>query len=89
MAKKCVHKGCGKTYENEEEECVYHPGPPVFHEGQKGKIYKSKAVNSEPKLTRILRLEMLQTARSDLRRVPCDRALHERETLRRRRHTRT
>ncbi|KAF1931041.1 CORD and CS domain-containing protein [Didymella exigua CBS 183.55] len=36
MAKKCVHKGCGKTYENEEEECVYHPGPPVFHEGQKG-----------------------------------------------------
>jgi hypothetical protein len=36
MAKKCVHKGCGKTYENEDEECVYHPGPPVFHEGQKG-----------------------------------------------------
>ncbi|KAH9865410.1 hypothetical protein J1614_008993 [Plenodomus biglobosus] len=36
MAKKCVHKGCGKTYEDEAEECVYHPGPPVFHEGQKG-----------------------------------------------------
>ncbi|KAF1828758.1 chord-domain-containing protein [Decorospora gaudefroyi] len=39
MAKKCVHKGCGKTYEDdehEEGECVYHPGPPVFHEGQKG-----------------------------------------------------
>ncbi|KAF2018694.1 CORD and CS domain protein [Aaosphaeria arxii CBS 175.79] len=36
MAKKCVHKGCGKTYENEDEACVYHPGPPVFHEGQKG-----------------------------------------------------
>jgi len=36
MAKKCVHKGCGKTYTDESEECVYHPGPPVFHEGQKG-----------------------------------------------------
>ncbi|KAF2656641.1 chord-domain-containing protein [Lophiostoma macrostomum CBS 122681] len=36
MAKKCVHKGCGKSYEDENEECVYHPGPPVFHEGQKG-----------------------------------------------------
>lgn len=36
MAKKCVHKGCGKTYEDEDEDCIYHPGPPVFHEGQKG-----------------------------------------------------
>jgi hypothetical protein len=36
MAKKCVHKGCGKTYENVDDECNYHPGPPVFHEGQKG-----------------------------------------------------
>lgn len=37
MAKKCVHKGCGKTYENDDDDgCVYHPGPPVFHEGQKG-----------------------------------------------------
>lgn len=36
MAKKCVHKGCGKTYDDDNEECVYHPGPPVFHEGQKG-----------------------------------------------------
>ncbi len=36
MAKKCVHKGCGKTYESEDEACIYHPGPPVFHEGQKG-----------------------------------------------------
>lgn len=44
MAKKCVHKGCGKSYENEEEECVYHPGPPVFHEGQKGETHKSKVV---------------------------------------------
>ncbi|KAJ5135732.1 uncharacterized protein N7515_005010 [Penicillium bovifimosum] len=36
MAGKCVHKGCGKTFDNPEEDCVYHPGPPVFHEGQKG-----------------------------------------------------
>lgn len=38
MAKKCVHKGCGKTYEGESaaDDCIYHPGPPVFHEGQKG-----------------------------------------------------
>jgi hypothetical protein len=37
MAKKCVHKGCGKTYDDDNEECVYHPGPPKFHEGQKGR----------------------------------------------------
>lgn len=37
MASKCVHKGCGKEFTDAEEPCVYHPGPPVFHEGQKGK----------------------------------------------------
>jgi hypothetical protein len=37
MASKCVHKGCGKVFTDPEEPCVYHPGPPVFHEGQKGK----------------------------------------------------
>ncbi|KAL6706751.1 hypothetical protein ACN47E_005087 [Coniothyrium glycines] len=37
MAKKCVHKGCGKTFDQDANDgCVYHPGPPVFHEGQKG-----------------------------------------------------
>jgi hypothetical protein len=36
MAQKCVHQGCGKEYTDPEEKCVYHPGPPVFHEGQKG-----------------------------------------------------
>ncbi|KAJ6036392.1 hypothetical protein N7540_000671 [Penicillium herquei] len=36
MSGKCVHKGCGKTFSDPEEDCVYHPGPPVFHEGQKG-----------------------------------------------------
>ncbi|PSN73104.1 CORD and CS domain protein [Corynespora cassiicola Philippines] len=40
MAKKCVHKGCGKEYEDENEPCVYHPGPPVFHEGQKVMCWK-------------------------------------------------
>ncbi|CAJ2512740.1 Uu.00g008590.m01.CDS01 [Anthostomella pinea] len=36
MAQKCVHQGCGKTYTDPDEVCKYHPGPPVFHEGQKG-----------------------------------------------------
>jgi len=36
MASKCVHKGCGKVFDDPEEPCIYHPGPPVFHEGQKG-----------------------------------------------------
>ncbi|KJX99995.1 cord and cs domain containing protein [Zymoseptoria brevis] len=36
MAQKCVHKGCEKLFSDPEDACVYHPGPPVFHEGQKG-----------------------------------------------------
>ena len=36
MAKKCMNKGCEKTFTDPEEECYYHPGPPIFHEGQKG-----------------------------------------------------
>ncbi|KAI0484869.1 Pyruvate/Phosphoenolpyruvate kinase-like domain-containing protein [Xylariaceae sp. FL0804] len=36
MAQKCVHQGCQKTYTDPDEVCKYHPGPPVFHEGQKG-----------------------------------------------------
>jgi hypothetical protein len=36
-SQKCVHKGCGKTFTDPSDPpCVYHPGPPVFHEGQKG-----------------------------------------------------
>ncbi|KAI9857438.1 MAG: hypothetical protein M1824_004846 [Vezdaea acicularis] len=35
-SQKCVHKGCGKAFTDLDEECVYHPGPPIFHEGQKG-----------------------------------------------------
>lgn len=38
MANKCVHKGCGRNFSDPEEECVYHPGPPIFHEGQKGML---------------------------------------------------
>jgi hypothetical protein len=36
-AAKCVHKGCGKIFTDPEEPCLYHPGPPEFHEGQKGR----------------------------------------------------
>ncbi|PKY08714.1 CORD and CS domain protein [Aspergillus campestris IBT 28561] len=36
MPSKCVHKCCGKEFSDADEPCVYHPGPPVFHEGQKG-----------------------------------------------------
>lgn len=33
---RCLHKGCQKTYTDANETCIYHPGPPEFHEGQKG-----------------------------------------------------
>jgi hypothetical protein len=46
MAGKCVHKACGKTFTDPEEECVYHPGPPVFHEGQKGKYLGVQATSN-------------------------------------------
>lgn len=37
MSQKCVHKGCGKIFENAADPpCVYHPDGPIFHEGQKG-----------------------------------------------------
>ncbi|KOS20173.1 Cysteine and histidine-rich domain-containing protein [Escovopsis weberi] len=36
MALKCVRQGCGREFADESEPCVYHPGPPIFHEGQKG-----------------------------------------------------
>lgn len=43
-AVKCVHKGCGKVFSDPEEDCTYHPGPPVFHEGLKGWKCCSKRV---------------------------------------------
>ncbi|KFX96592.1 hypothetical protein V490_03245 [Pseudogymnoascus sp. VKM F-3557] len=36
MAQKCVHQGCGLMFTDPGAICTYHPGPPVFHEGQKG-----------------------------------------------------
>jgi CHORD len=36
----CRRKGCNATYSpdvsRDDEECTYHPGQPVFHEGSKG-----------------------------------------------------
>ena len=51
MAQKCVHKGCGKTFDDPEEPCVYHPGPPEFHEGQKGVRAPSPASDDVRRLT--------------------------------------
>ncbi|TEA09964.1 Cysteine and histidine-rich domain-containing protein 1 [Colletotrichum sidae] len=52
MAEKCVHQGCGKTYSDPEEPCVYHPGPPIFHEGQKGwKCCKPRVLTFEEFMT--------------------------------------
>ncbi|KAG6058998.1 hypothetical protein E4U17_007139 [Claviceps sp. LM77 group G4] len=43
---KCVHQGCGKTFTDATEKCEYHPGPPIFHEGQKGwKCCKPRVLN--------------------------------------------
>ncbi|KKK17058.1 hypothetical protein P175DRAFT_0499172 [Aspergillus ochraceoroseus IBT 24754] len=52
MASKCVHKGCGKEFTDSEEPCIYHPGPPVFHEGQKGwKCCKPRVLTFEEFMT--------------------------------------
>ncbi|KAF2842329.1 CORD and CS domain protein [Patellaria atrata CBS 101060] len=52
MAQKCVHKGCGKVFTDENDDCVYHPGPPVFHEGQKGwKCCKPRVLTFDEFLT--------------------------------------
>lgn len=36
----CKRRGCNVTYKSgqsrEDEECIYHPGIPIFHEGSKG-----------------------------------------------------
>jgi hypothetical protein len=56
MAQKCVHQSCGKTYTDPEEDCLYHPGPPIFHEGQKGEFGEFGAfipILSYPDLIRI------------------------------------
>ncbi|RDL41977.1 CORD and CS containing protein [Venustampulla echinocandica] len=52
MAQKCVHSGCGKLYTDPEEECLYHSGPPIFHEGQKGwKCCKPRVLTFDEFLT--------------------------------------
>ncbi|KAM5471734.1 hypothetical protein MauCBS54593_003138 [Microsporum audouinii] len=52
MAEKCVHKGCGKVFTDADEPCVYHPGPPIFHEGQKGwKCCKTRVLTFDEFLT--------------------------------------
>ncbi|KAK4143217.1 cysteine and histidine-rich domain-containing protein [Dichotomopilus funicola] len=52
MAQKCVHQGCGKEYTDPEEVCRYHPGPPIFHEGQKGwKCCKPRVLTFEEFMT--------------------------------------
>ena len=47
MAQKCVHKGCGKTFTDPEEDCHFHPGPPIFHEGQKG-VWAPSMIHNGP-----------------------------------------
>ena len=82
MAQKCVHKGCGKTFTDLDEPCVYHPGPPQFHEGQKGvrAPYLEQLLILRRSLT-ISRMDVLQASRSDVRRVPFHSPMHDRQTL--------
>ncbi|KAK4132600.1 Phosphoenolpyruvate/pyruvate domain-containing protein [Trichocladium antarcticum] len=48
----CVHQGCGKVYTDADEVCRYHPGPPIFHEGQKGwKCCKPRVLTFEEFMT--------------------------------------
>ncbi|PKS06628.1 hypothetical protein jhhlp_007377 [Lomentospora prolificans] len=53
MTSKCVHQGCGKLFEEgSDETCHYHPGPPIFHEGQKGwKCCKPRVLTFEEFMT--------------------------------------
>lgn len=60
---KCVHKGCGKSFTDENEECVYHPGPPDFHEGLKGSYTLRNFSCQQLKFSR---MEVLQTSGHDL-----------------------
>ena len=40
LSASCKRRGCGKSQDDQisrdEEECIYHPGVPLFHEGSKG-----------------------------------------------------
>ncbi|QIX01649.1 hypothetical protein AMS68_007166 [Peltaster fructicola] len=51
-AQKCVHRGCGKLFTDSNEECSFHSGTPVFHEGQKGyKCCKPRVLTFDEFLT--------------------------------------
>ncbi|KAF3914493.1 hypothetical protein AA313_de0206018 [Arthrobotrys entomopaga] len=51
-SQKCTHQGCGKVFTDTDEDCLYHPGPPVFHEGQKGwKCCKPRVLTFDEFLT--------------------------------------
>jgi hypothetical protein len=65
MTQKCVHKGCGKLFTDPDEPCVYHPGPPVFHEGQKGSFQPADPA-PPPALTDLSRLDLLQASVPDV-----------------------
>ena len=88
MAQKCVHQSCGKMFTDPEEECNYHPGPPIFHEGQKGefdtdfdisKLFFKSQTSTRTILIEMYRLEMLQAPRPNLRRIPLHHTLHHRQ----------
>jgi len=52
MAQKCAHKGCERDFTDPEEDCHYHPGAPIFHEGQKGwQCCKTRVLTFEEFLT--------------------------------------
>lgn len=36
MSEKCVRQGCGKRFTDAQEECRYHTGAPLFHDGLQG-----------------------------------------------------
>lgn len=51
MAQKCAHKGCERDFTDPEEDCHYHPGAPIFHEGQKGELpFSAKTAHTEDQI---------------------------------------
>ena len=70
MSQKCVHQGCGKLFSDPSEKCEYHPGPPVFHEGQKGKAvprHELLEIVGKPSPETPPRMEVLQATSLDIR----------------------
>lgn len=49
LGTKCLRKGCGKEFKGDEsrtEECQFHSGSAVFHEGSKVSVADFYAVSS-------------------------------------------